>query len=133
MDGEFPFSLDTYNMWDESCKNKNITKKQRDTLFIELEYFYSRVKIAHVITYLNGFVGTGALVKPTSHITPNINKIWIYNVGFNLKGDKIIPIYNAEMTVDEAEDQKRCLQKVLGNFSLKERKDLPELKEKMTS
>ena len=132
MDRELPFSLDTYNMWNESCKNKNITKKQRDTLFIELEYFYSRVKISHVITYLNGFVGTGSLVKPTSHITPNVNKIWIYNVGFNLKGDKIIPIYNAEMTIDEAEDQKRCLQKVLGNFSLKERKDLPELKEKTT-
>ena len=74
------------------------------------DYFYSRTSGGHMVNYLNGFVAVGCFDTPQKHLSEKgVNNIWIYGTGFNKGGTKIVENQNLELTVDEAEDLKKCL------------------------
>ena len=94
------------------------------------DYFLSQVKENHHITYLNGFVGAGALIKPRDHFTIGINTIFLYGCGFNKDGSEIEKHIKLFGTVEEMEDVIEVLQVCIERY--KERK-IPKIEIKKKS
>jgi len=86
-----------------------ITLKMKKKIARYKEYFFGRTKGGYIINYLNGFIGVGIFNKLQPHITKNVNSVWIYGIGFNQNGKRIIENTNCELTLDEVEDLQRCL------------------------
>lgn len=86
-----------------------ITLKMKKKIAECNEYFFGRTKGGHMINYLNGFIGVGIFNELQHHITKNVNSVWIYGIGFNQNGTRIIENTNCELTLDEAEDLQGCL------------------------
>jgi hypothetical protein len=93
----------------KSEEKKMITKAMKQDIKIHRNWFYERTSGGHIINYLNGFTAVGVFSEPQDHITEKVNTIWVYGIGFNRRGNKIIENMNLELTEDEAQDLLRCL------------------------
>jgi len=87
-----------------------------------LDYFFSQTIDGHIIHSLNGFVGVGILDEPRDHLTPKINTIWMFSIGFNHDASEIEEQINIELTVDEAEDIQRTLKICIDKFNVRMKK-----------
>jgi len=99
--------------WEIAFQQGLITKRMKENLNKRVWYFYSRIKDGNIITYANSFVGIGILKKPQDHVRKKVNTMWLYEVGFNKKGNRIRELINVEMGLDEAEDFLWCLKRAI--------------------
>jgi len=90
--------------WEIAFQKGLITKRMKENLNKYLGYFYSGIKDGNVVIYANSFVGIGILKKPQDHVRKKVNTMWLYEVGFNMKGNRITELINVEMGLGEAED-----------------------------
>ena len=81
----------------------------KEKILFYKECFYKETIAGHIVSYLNGFCAVGILKKPKDHITPKANVVWIYGIGFNDCGNRIVENQNVYMTEDEARDLSQCL------------------------
>jgi hypothetical protein len=99
--------------WEIAFQQGLITRRMKEGLNKRLWYFYSRIKGGNIITYANSFLGVGILKRPQDHVRKKINTVWLYEVGFNTKGNRLRELINVEMGLGEAEDFLYCLKRAI--------------------
>jgi hypothetical protein len=99
--------------WEIAFRKGLITERMKDSLNKRLWYFNGQIKGGNIITYANSFVGIGILKRPQDHVRKKVNTLWLYEVGFNMKGDRIRELINVEMGLGEAEDFLWALKRVI--------------------
>ena len=93
-----------------------ITKKMKANIESHKAYFESRIKDGYMVSRPNAFVACGVFNEAQDHITKGVNTIWVYQIGFNFKGTRIVELQNVEMTLEEAEDLRKCLDVSIKRF-----------------
>lgn len=98
-------------------KKLKVTKLMKRQIAKYKKYFLSRTYVSHMISYLNGFSAVGIFKMPQKHLTnKRVNILWVYIIGFNDSGNKIIENTNIEMDLEEGEGLMKCLINVIKRY-----------------